>query len=218
MDMMTATNTPELLSHLNKADLAQKNFLESLPQVKPESLPQSRRKCAICSSLLALRPNQFERAPPSGLRETAVRLPCGHVAGLDCLSKWVAEPNLARGHLGRSDSPCCRRVMFSRSPPTSILWAETRHTLDAQSTRARARGNYPEGATLRILDLMDARFDQSKYGIAVLAEEEDMLKLGEHIEAYENQTIEDARMVNALRIRRDAREAQLLREFGRLGL
>lgn len=69
----------------------------------------------------------------NGIIEHAVKLPCNHIMGSECISTWVS--NAAHGGGGNNDSsssnnntcPMCRQVLFEvQSPPISASQAEHR--------------------------------------------------------------------------------------------
>ncbi len=67
-------------------------FLEMLPVVKTTDLPEEFRKCTICNESLG------DGESP----EVPVRLPCRHVFGKRCMSKWIAN----------NSCPLCRAAIF----------------------------------------------------------------------------------------------------------
>ncbi len=67
-------------------------FLEMLPVVKTTDLPEEFRKCTICNESLG------DGESP----EVPVRLPCRHVFGKLCISKWIAN----------NSCPLCRAAIF----------------------------------------------------------------------------------------------------------
>lgn len=76
-------------------------FLRSLPQVGEAELPEG-SECGICQE-------KYGKADsPSGTVDTPVRLPCHHIIGSDCISKWVSPDE----H-GKNTCPFCRYVFFS---------------------------------------------------------------------------------------------------------
>lgn len=85
------------------ADQPVKTFLESLPVVKPEDLPENSQTCHICKELYnSPDPEEVEKA------ESAVRLPCSHIMGSECLAKWFD---------GHNSCPLCRAILFSQNTP-----------------------------------------------------------------------------------------------------
>ena len=63
-----------------------KSFLESLPIVRSEDLPEDSHTCHICQEL-------FDDPDPAVEEEAEnpVRLPCNHIMGSVCLAKWFSR-------------------------------------------------------------------------------------------------------------------------------
>ena len=73
------------------------NFVDQLPDMSLNDLPND-NTCSICM-------NRFRsREDP----EPPVRLPCGHVMGRKCISRWLESEN---------SCPLCRRVLFEQGNP-----------------------------------------------------------------------------------------------------
>ena len=79
-------------------------FLDELPDVEMKDLQQNEEEgatCHICTEV-------FDNGTRAGA-EAAVKLPCGHVLGRKCMSRWLGTNN---------SCPMCRRVLFqSQRPP-----------------------------------------------------------------------------------------------------
>ena len=60
-------------------------FLNSLPILPLADLPEGNQNCHICIE-------PFQEAPDS---EKAVRLPCRHILGKNCLEKWLKSSVLS---------------------------------------------------------------------------------------------------------------------------
>ena len=79
-------------------------FLHSLPQVGEADLPEG-SECGICQE-------KYGKADPqTGTVDTPVRLPCQHILGSDCISRWVSPDE----H-GKNTCPFCRYVFFYSDP------------------------------------------------------------------------------------------------------
>ena len=76
-------------------------FLRNLPQVGEADLPEG-GECGICQEKYG------KVDPQTGTVDTPVRLPCQHILGSDCISKWVSPDE----H-GKNTCPFCRYVFFS---------------------------------------------------------------------------------------------------------
>ena len=86
------------------------NFIRSLGVVPVETLAKGERNCLICTI-------RYERfSPESGIRELAVKIPCGHILGGNCLRKMLQRKT--SGGAQQSQCPFCRAkipvVIFSR--------------------------------------------------------------------------------------------------------
>ena len=203
-------------------------FLESLRHCRASEIPKGDRRCSICSIPFAKDPNPFERAPPYGFRcETAVLLPCNHFCGLDCLSRHVApvyvysfepgSPDPRAEYGGSNICPIegCNRIIFERDFDPFAVDRAYRSTIVAQVARAYARHSRgPAHARSALdpfpsaLDIVDAQYDQSVYGSAVLVEEEAVLEMLERLNARGPLDPPYVRELEALRTRRDARQAR----------
>lgn len=86
----------------NRASLA-KAFLESLPIVKHEELPENSQICHICKEPFDA-PNPDPEMMESA--EVAVKLPCSHIMGFECLKRWLED---------NSSCPMCRAKLFGHS-------------------------------------------------------------------------------------------------------
>ena len=76
------------------------NFVDRLPDISLNDLHVDSRTCLIC----------IESYGRTETPENPVRLPCGHVVGRSCISRWLTTSN---------SCPLCRRVLFSRNRATS---------------------------------------------------------------------------------------------------
>ena len=79
-------------------------FLESLPALSLADLPEDNVECPICT--------ENYRVSQNG--DIPVRLPCSHIIGKDCLSKWV---NSSVRNANNNLCPTCRTVLFTRHRP-----------------------------------------------------------------------------------------------------
>ena len=124
-------------------------FIRQLPRVSKKDLNND--SCSICF-------REYETTPSSDeASEIAIRLPCGHVMGLECISTWLlAEAG------GRNNScPYCRRKLFSL--PEYPLIEGFNHLEEARrllfATDARTEQNplsqYPH-------DYLQRRFETSR--------------------------------------------------------
>lgn len=122
---------------LTRAELPSSNsttaatFLESLPIIKPEDLPESSQICHICQE-------DFDDPDAEGAEkaEVPVKLPCNHIMGSECLARWCD---------GHNSCPMCRATLFVQDVPQSRLeealaaWEATgrllRGTLEALERR-----------------------------------------------------------------------------------
>ena len=73
------------------------DFLASLPKVRPTSLPEDDRTCAICQDKYGERPDS----------ENAVKLPCGHHMGASCVENWFSPDGS-----NKNTCPLCREMFF----------------------------------------------------------------------------------------------------------
>ena len=112
-------------------------FLRNLPQVGEADLPEG-GECGICQE-------KYGKADPqTGTVETPVRLPCQHILGSDCISKWVS-PN----EYGNKTCPFCRYVFFFPHQDPRRTLAELYRTIqppgitdeDRQEARLSLRAN-----------------------------------------------------------------------------
>lgn len=75
-------------------------FIARLQRVEASPLDDGDRKCFIC------RGEYCTQLSDSSVQEHAVRLPCGHVAGSECIGLWL------RNLEGRNSCPLCQKVFF----------------------------------------------------------------------------------------------------------
>lgn len=79
-------------------------FLESLPRIEKSELPDH-SECAICQQ-------EYDTKPFHGkLFEYAVRLPCQHIFGSDCIESWLSPFKE-----GKNTCPFCRQQFFRALP------------------------------------------------------------------------------------------------------
>lgn len=74
-------------------------LLESLPVISISELPEEHNTCHICKEA-------FENRNDS---ELPVRLPCGHIFGKICISKWISNRTC----------PLCRAIFFEHAGPNA---------------------------------------------------------------------------------------------------
>lgn len=80
----------------HQANLAAFDFLNTLPIVKSEELNPDYRKCFICHEPYydeAPASNDKDNNEDKSSRDLPVKLPCGHILGLQCLTRWVLSSN-----------------------------------------------------------------------------------------------------------------------------
>lgn len=84
------------------------NFVDQLPSVPIESLPQGEASCAVCLEQYA-----------SSQDEAPVMLSCGHKFGNKCILRWLVEENWT--------CPMCRSLVFKA--PTEMrenhIWTDS---------------------------------------------------------------------------------------------
>lgn len=80
-------------------------FLESLPALSLTDLPEDNIECPICTEPYRVSRNS----------DIPVRLPCSHIVGKDCLSKWL---NSSVRNANNNTCPLCRAILFNRYSPT----------------------------------------------------------------------------------------------------
>lgn len=83
-------------------------FIARLQRVEASSLDDGDRNCFICRAEYG---TQFS---DSGVQEHAVRLPCGHLAGSECIGLWLKDIE------GRNLCPLCQKVLFE----IPVIWYE----------------------------------------------------------------------------------------------
>ena len=84
-------------------------FLNQLPCVGRGILGEEDQRCSICME------DYGTTQSATGIIERAVKLPCNHIMGSECISIWVSSPT--KGGSGNNTCPICRRVLFQVSPP-----------------------------------------------------------------------------------------------------
>lgn len=80
----------------HQADLAAFDFLNTLPIIESEELDPNYRKCFICHEPYydeAPAFNDKDSDEDKNSRDLPVKLSCGHILGLQCLTRWVLSPN-----------------------------------------------------------------------------------------------------------------------------
>lgn len=93
-------------------------FLARLPKVGRGILAQEDQHCSICMEVYGTTPSA------SGVIERAVRLPCNHVIGSECISLWLTPSPSQRSN--NNTCPICRHVLFEAPSPET----ETDHDSD----------------------------------------------------------------------------------------
>ena len=93
-------------------------FLHQLPRVRRGVLGKSDQRCFICMEDYGTVPSA------NGIIERAVRLPCGHIMGSECIAIWVSS-TAGAGKKNNNTCPVCRHVLFENEHlPMSASWAE----------------------------------------------------------------------------------------------
>lgn len=105
-DLQNASPSPSLSIKSGKISTATQ-YLRILPRVSLQELPSDRQGCDICLT-------EYNTGEES---ENPVRLPCGHVFGDDCLSKWLSSSEATK----TSTCPVCRAVLFDFHEFESLL-------------------------------------------------------------------------------------------------
>lgn len=83
------------------------NFIAQLPIVSETDLVYG-NKCSICREIYGTKTTGNDI-----VAEDAVRLPCGHEFGIECLSTWLSPET------GNNNScPLCRRELFHAAAPS----------------------------------------------------------------------------------------------------
>lgn len=88
------------------------NFVDQLPDITLTDLPADSRSCNIC----------LDNYGSTEDSENPVRLPCGHVVGRSCISRWLTTSN---------SCPLCRRVLFSHNRAMPMTETEMREFMDS---------------------------------------------------------------------------------------
>ena len=139
-------------------------FLEEQPVVKTEELPEHSQACHICKEL-------FDDPDMDESREPAIKLPCNHIMGYECLKTWFKDSNtcpMCRTLLFRTVSSAGRRSsdVFSSFMAVESELLEIR-TLSAENNEHVARlaelNEQTRAEFLQILDRLraiDALFEQ----------------------------------------------------------
>ena len=85
-------------------------FLAQLPRISRSLLAKEDQRCPICME-------DYDTTPSAhGIVECAIKLPCSHVVGSECIRTWVSASDDGRG--GKNTCPLCRHVLFEA--PRSI--------------------------------------------------------------------------------------------------
>ena len=77
-------------------------ILESFPVVATKDLPEGHHDCPICQEAFG------NKEDP----EVPVRLPCQHIFGKLCISKWLSE----------NTCPLCRATIYRSNVPSAVTW------------------------------------------------------------------------------------------------
>ena len=96
-------------------------FLDRLPQVDLGELPDE-SKCMICLAVY------YTETEEDGTMEIAVRLPCGHDVGDECIRIWLSPDKE-----GRNSCPACRMTFFPGQPRPYMeheMFEEEREAVD----------------------------------------------------------------------------------------
>ena len=78
-------------------------FLDQLPRVRRGTLGKANQECPICKQEYGTTPSA------SGIIERAVKLPCDHIMGSECISSWLLAAN--------NTCPICRHNLFQIHTP-----------------------------------------------------------------------------------------------------
>lgn len=81
---------------LQKAESETAEFIQSLPEIDPETLDRNHRNCAICwDGFKKLQSKSKKSSPSSSLLSerdiTPLRLPCSHIICKACIQGWLAK-------------------------------------------------------------------------------------------------------------------------------
>ncbi|MCJ1450230.1 hypothetical protein MMC28_000559 [Mycoblastus sanguinarius] len=82
-------------------------FLDSLPDICKCDLPEEDRQCAVCLQEYCCLYEYLTGPLNEGTSERAVRLPCNHVIGFDCIVEWLSPYKEAK-----NTCPYCRSEFF----------------------------------------------------------------------------------------------------------
>lgn len=98
-----------LLRNDGSAPPTRDDFFDSLFALDPRTLDEGNQECGICG-------DKFGTADA----EHAVRLPCGHVIGKDCVTHWLNEEWDAPSRhyivvCYKESCPFCRRTLYQRT-------------------------------------------------------------------------------------------------------
>lgn len=95
-DLIHLTLSPSPTRELEDQPSPAKKFLEEQPMVKTEDLDENSQVCHICKEL-------FDDPVVDESREFAIKLPCHHIMGSECLKTWFQ---------GSNTCPMCRSTLF----------------------------------------------------------------------------------------------------------
>ena len=99
-------NPAQFTNSLPEIDTSLRNpaqFINSLPEIDASSLDTHAQSCSLCSTDYR-RAGRATRSQAS--LEQAVRLPCQHIFGAQCLEEWLSEhPYCPHCHTEFSDPP-----------------------------------------------------------------------------------------------------------------
>lgn len=76
---------------LRKAENETAVFIQSLPDIDPETLDQNHRNCAICWDGFKLQSKSRKSSSLSERDNTPLRLPCAHIICKACIQGWLAK-------------------------------------------------------------------------------------------------------------------------------
>lgn len=85
---------------MSTQDAMAAEFIAQLQRVEISSLDEGDKMCSICWGEFGT------QLSDSGVLEHALRLPCGHMAGSECIGLWLKDAG------GRNSCPQCQQVLF----------------------------------------------------------------------------------------------------------
>ena len=141
-------------------------FVDELPDISVNDLPDDCHSCDICME-------PFDSSSSAEEPESPVKLPCGHVMGRSCISKWLTSSS-------NNSCPLCRRVLFDPEAPeprlTEVLldWLDVTHPPNEtewrellQTTRPAVDAGVGEMRESAGLDSGDAESFEELYALTV---------------------------------------------------